>query len=192
MFLPLRASRITSGFSVWNDREGVRYESSRSISFSVVADGQAHLDLKTGEIFQSSARASNLKQEDRQISALLVLKEFGDEYNDEVKDWNKMEYHAAFSDAYVQYSSKSKIIFLYYLPEKEFSLIHSNVLSGQPLDVIHVEFEYPIYDTCGLTYGHERGGSGKIWDNDIGYVPIKGISFAFHHYGNTEDDNSDY
>lgn len=136
------------------------------VAFNVVPEEHSHLDLKTGEVFQSDSYAAFRKQEDKAISATLFVtgrarSAAGTELPSE------MRYVAGRGER------GSRINLIWRLSDDHLAGFHSLVLAGKTprhavIDFSHDEFEF----------GWESDGSGQKWDNEkTPAVPIENVRF---------------
>jgi hypothetical protein len=138
------------------------------VAFEVVPEGRFHLDLKTGEIFQSNSYAALRKQPDKAISATLFV--------------SRQEHNAAGAELpsemrYVPGRSEtdSEIRLIWRLPDDHLAGFHSLVLAGKTPRTAVVFLQHGE-----LEFGWEPDGSGQKWDNERSpSVPIENVSFNF-------------
>jgi hypothetical protein len=138
------------------------------LALDVVPEDRAHLDLKTGEIFQDGDYATLRKQEDKAISATLFIA--------------RREHNAAGAELrsemrYIPGSGEreSEIRLVWRLPDDHLAGFHSLVLAGRTPRNAVVSLPH-----SELEFGWEPDGSGQKWDNEKNpSIPIENISFNF-------------
>ena len=136
------------------------------VAFDVIPEGRFHLDLKTGEIFQSNSYAVLRKQEDKAISATLFVA--------------RREHNAAGAELpsemrYVPGRGErdSEIHLIWRLPDDHLAGFHSLILAGRTPQTAVVFLQHGE-----IEFGWEPDGSGQKWDNEKNpSVPIENVSF---------------
>lgn len=152
---------IVSADASWADNK-------LSVSFDVVPAENYHLDLTTGEIFQSRDYAALRTQLDKTISARLYV--------------TRREHNAAGAERpsemrYFPGNSEdgSEIRLVLRLPDDHLAGFHSLILAGKLPMKVHVWFENTV-----LEMGWEPDGSRQKWNNEMSpAVPIEDVWFAF-------------
>jgi hypothetical protein len=138
------------------------------VAFDVVPEDGSHIDLKTGEIFQSSGYAWLRKQEDKAISATLFVT--GRARNAAGRELpSEMRYAPGNRDR------SAEIELVWRLPDDHLAGFHSLVLAGKtPRKAVILLLH------GALEYGWEPDGSGQKWDNEKKpAVPIENVRFDF-------------
>ncbi len=146
------------------------------VAFDVIPEGRFHLDLKTGEIFQSNSYAALRKQEDKAISATLFV--------------TRREHNAAGAELpsemrYVPGRGEwdSEIYLIWRLPDDHLAGFHSLILAGRTLRKAVVFLQHG-----DIEYGWEPDGSGQKWDNEKNpSVPIENVSFNLDLHAQSAD-----
>jgi hypothetical protein len=150
---------IVGASASWNDNK-------LHVAFDVVPEESSRIDLKTGEIFQSSSYAWLRKQEDKAISATLFVTSQGrNAAGTELP--SEMRYVPGKGE-------RSSINLIWRLPDDHLAGFHSLVLAGKILRkaVIFLSAD------ASLGYGWEPDGSGQKWDNEKTLaVPIENVRF---------------
>ncbi len=139
-----------------------------AVAFDVVPEGRSHLDLKTGEIFQSDRFAAMRDQKDKTISAkLFVSPRERNSTGEELP--REMRYSRGGRDFY------SEIYLVWRLPDDHLAGFHALILAGMMPQQAIVHFLFGA-----LKFGSEPDGSGQTWDNETSpAVPIESIRFDF-------------
>lgn len=137
-----------------------------SVAFDVALEAQSHLDLKTGEIFQSNSRAGLRKETDKAIAATLFVT-----WNDRNAAGDNLPSEMRYAPA--TRSSESLITLVWRLPDEHLAGFHSLILSGKVPRQAIISFPH---DKLG--FGWEPDGSGQTWDNEKEKtIPIEDIRF---------------
>jgi hypothetical protein len=137
-----------------------------SVAFDVALEAQSHLDLKTGEIFQSSSRAELRKETDKAIAATLFVT-----WNDRNAAGDNLPSEMRYAPA--TRSSESLITLVWRLSDDHLAGFHSLILSGKVPRQAIISFPH---DKLG--FGWEPDGSGQTWDNEKEKtIPIEDIRF---------------
>jgi len=136
------------------------------VALTVRPEGVDHLDLKTGEIFQSQSRAALMRQEDKAISATLFVS--GPEQNsDGIELRSEMRYRPPQSE------SGPEIWLLLRLTSDHLAGFHAMLIAGLMPKQAVVFFPLGEFE-----YGWEPDGSGQKWDNESKpTVPIEDVRF---------------
>ena len=136
------------------------------VAFDVVPEGRFHLDLKTGEIFQSSSYAALRKQEDKAISAkLFVARREQSAAGAELP--SEMRYVAGKGER------DSELWLTWRLPDDHLAGFHALVLAGRTPRTAVIFFAHGE-----LEFGWEPDGSGQKWDNEKNpSTPIENVRF---------------
>jgi len=136
------------------------------VAFDVVPEGRSHLDLKTGEVFQSSSFAALRKQEDKAISAKLFVTR---------REQNAVGAELSSEMRYVpgRGEREPELWLTWRLADIDLAGFHALVLSGKTLRTAVIFLAHGE-----LEYGWEPDGSGQKWDNEKNpSIPIENISF---------------
>jgi len=136
------------------------------VAFDVIPEERFHLDLKTGEIFQSNSYAALRKQEDKAISATLFVARR--EHNAAGAELSsEMRYVPGRGDR------DSEIHLIWRLPDDHLAGFHSLVLAGRTPRTAVIFLQHGEVE-----FGWEPDGSGQKWDNEKNpSVPIENVSF---------------
>ena len=138
------------------------------VAFDVVPEGRSHLDLQTGEIFQSSSYAALRKQEGKAISAKLFVAR---------REHNAAGVELPSEMRYVpgRGEGRSEVHLIWCLPDDHLKGFHSLVLAGKTPQKAVVFLRH-----SELEFGWEPDGSGQKWDNEKSpSVLIENVSFNF-------------
>jgi hypothetical protein len=137
---------IVGASASWNDNK-------LHVAFDVVPEESSHIDLKTGEIFQSSSYAWLRKREDKAISATLFVTSQGrNAAGTELP--SEMRYVPGKGE-------RSSINLIWRLPDDHLAGFHDLVLAGKMPRQAVVFFQHGE-----LEFGWEPDGSGQKWDNE--------------------------
>jgi len=136
------------------------------IAFDVVPEGGAHLDLKTGEVFQSDSYTKLHQQSDRAIAGtLFVTRHSRSASGAELP--SEMRYITGKAEWGPQ------IYLIWRLPDDELARFHSLILGGNGPRKAVIFFPHDK-----LEFGWEPDGSGQKWDNEkTAAVPIDNVRF---------------
>jgi hypothetical protein len=182
MYLNLSIKDCSSSYAAWIKGADFRENSGSRhlISFNVCPEDRNHLDLKTGEIFQSPPYARIYENQHKLIGGTLTIAPFTDGLPSENNTHEKSELHyfpGRVSKSGIDDDRASELMFMYYLPAQEFQLLLSSILSGCSPKSATLTFESDTFK-----FGWEPDGSGQQWDNEANRkVSIVGIEFKFQH-----------
>lgn len=136
------------------------------VAFQVVPEGRSHLDLKTGEIFQSDSYASLRKQEDKAISATLFVSR-------REKSASGVELPSEMRYVPGRGERDSELWLTWRLPDEHLAGFHALVLAGRTPRTAVI-----FLDHGELEFGWEPDGSGQKWDNEKNpSIPIENVRF---------------
>jgi hypothetical protein len=139
-----------------------------NVAFKVVPADHSHLDLKTGEIFQSARYAALRKQAGKAISATLYV-------GHQERNAAGAEMPSEMCYVSVKGEGYSEICFIWRLPDDQLAAFHRLLLAGKvPWQaIVSLPFSHDY-----LKFRSEPGGSGKEWDNERApEVPIENVEF---------------
>lgn|GEM_PF-5535624 len=146
------------------------------VAFDVVPEGRSHLDLKTGEVFQSSSFAALRKQEDKAISAKLFVTR---------REQSAVGAQLSSEMRYVpgRVEREPELWLIWRLADVDLAGFHALVLSGKTLRTAVIFLAHGE-----LEYGWEPHGSGQKWDNEKNpSIPIENISFNIDLHSNADN-----
>ena len=162
--LHLEITNIAGFVSAWTAGNLRKEAGSQSqLVCSVYPIDRDHLDLETGEIFQSPRYLKVRGQQDKGIAGQLIIYEGKDSGEDSLKagNWNEITYlggHESKDDP--DSSFDSLIYFRYTLPQNEFVVLHNHVSAGHLPKRVLIECEENAFN-----FGWEPDGSGQNWNN---------------------------
>jgi len=159
---------IAGAHASWSDNK-------LHVWFDVIPEERFHLDLKTGEIFQSDRYAVGRDEEDKAISATLFVGRR--EHNAAGAEFpSEMRYVPGIVDEWKSWEqTDSEIRLTWLLPDDHLAGFHALVLAGKTPRAAFIDLAHGK-----LEYGWEPDGSGQTWDNEKHpSIPIENVSFKF-------------
>jgi hypothetical protein len=189
MFLKLKAASISMhSYADLPDEKGVG-SGRQTFGLSVHLDGGDHIDLETGEVFQSPRRSNNKNG----ISGFLTLEQAK---TDGHYTYNRMTYCDEIVSDDPMVSNPSQILFTVFVPPGDFQELVSNSRNGLLPSTIMVELQHDILgESSPIKFGWEPDGSGKKWlnrDEKNKHIKIQGISFHYDVLTPVEDHSTDF
>lgn len=149
----------------------------RQLSFSVTFSGRDHLDLETGEVFQSETYAT-VRKEVEPIDATLYVSQA---QNNDDHQYNEMRYFEASEVRDDVEGHPSFIIFQLFLSPNDVETLLQNARGGLRPSSTTLELQHSIWDKASpIEYGLEPDGTGIKWKNrENRAVRIVGVSFHY-------------